>query len=205
MENIFIDTSGYKREGYKGEYYQNSFRFGKKGYDTYFDARTRSDWSTQTPEKDTVEDDSKKAFHTFEKSFLPCLNKGEELIKYTAYGSCMCRRPISSWFSCLYNTCRNSGFIWFTRYCKLIWEIRIPVFRTENTRICRCHYIANAWGVCEKMQQIVASCPQRATVTQSSVHSATQILSMTTSLFSNPTLSSSFSLKKDDVEQEIRG
>lgn len=55
------------------------------------------------------------------------------------------------------------------------------------------------------MQQIVASCPQRATVTQSSVHSATQILSMTTSLFSNPTLSSSFSLKKDDVEQEIRG
>lgn len=37
------------------------------------------------------------------------------------------------------------------------------------------------------MQQIVASCPQRATVTQSSVHSATQILSMTTPLFSNPT------------------
>lgn len=192
--------------------------------------------------KDTVGDGSKKALHALEKSFLPCLNKGEALIEQlknilptvSTYVEDIFHRNFLAYVTSIelpnsmdlhnivekfekleypFSESKTQEFAdaitlqMLEEWCEQENQSCILLSTDgdmQNYKGIRLTYRDYKEYNQEKMQQIVTSSPQRVAVTQANNHSATHILSMTTSLFSNTLLSSLFSLKKDGIEQEIR-
>ena len=244
MENIFIDTSVYIQEGYiKGRTIKSLFDLAKKGVIRILLPQLTRIEIFRHMRKDTAREGLKKALDMLEKSFLPCLNEGEELMKQLkhilptvpTYVEDLFHRDflahtipveipdtfnlhdIIDKFEKLeypFSEKKTQEFAdaitlqMLEDWCKQENESCFLLSTDgdlQNYKGSRLTYKDYKEYNQEKMQQIIASSPQQAAVTQASGHSATQVLSMTTSLFSNPTLSSSFSLKKDEIEQEIQG
>lgn len=243
MENIFIDTSVYKQEGYiKGSTIKSLFDLAKKCTIRILMPELTRIEVLRHLKKDTVGDGSKKALQTLEKSFIPCLNKGKELIAQfknilptvPTYIEVLFHRDFLVYTTPIeipdlfdlhnivdkfekleypFSESKTQEFAdaitlqMLEEWCKqknescFLLSVDGDLQNYKGSRLTSKDYKEYNQ---EKMQQIIASSSQQAAFTQASGHSATQILSMTTSLFSNPILSSSFSLRKEGVEQEIR-